>query len=162
MYSRKKLPEKVEVHEDIVDPVSESSPYLDPTSQILLILDDNFLTSANSQTVVNSFTKGRHNNLSVIMITQNIFFPGKYSRTITLNTSHYILMKNRDIYQVECLGRQLYGKEKAKQFVEIYKNIVLRRQHGYILCDLAPNTPEELQLRSDIVGESPCEKVYLL
>lgn len=156
------LKDKLEIHEDIIDSVTEATPYTNPTAQVLLILDDNFLTAANSRMVVDSFTKGRHNNLSVIMITQNVFFPGKYSRTIALNTSHYILMKNRDIYQVECLGRQLYGKDKAKHFVEIYKNVVLKRAHGYLLCDLAPNTPEELQLRTNIVGEPPCEKVYLL
>ena len=96
------------------------------------------------------------------MITQNVFFPRKYARTITLNASHYILMKNRDIYQIECLGRQLYGKEHAKDFVKIYKNAVLRRDHGYLLCDLTPNTPEEIGLRTNIVNEPPCEKVYLL
>ncbi len=90
------------------------------------------------------------------MIAQNVFFPGKFARTITLNASHY-----RDIYQIECLGRQLYGKERAKHFVEIYKNVVIRRVHGYLLCDLSPNTHEEIQLRTNIVNEPPCEKVYL-
>ena len=123
---------------------------------------DNFLCAANSQTVVNSFIKGRHDNRSVIFITQNVFFPGKYSRTIALNTSHYILMKSRDIYQVQCLGRQLFGREDAQRLVNIYKNTVLKRDYGYLLCDLAPHTPPELQLRTNIVGESPCEKVFLL
>lgn len=154
--------DKVEVHENIIDCVSEDNPYIDPQAHSLMILDDNFLTAANSQAVADSFTKGRHKNISVIMITQNIFFPGKYARTITLNASHYILMKNRDIYQIECLGRQLYGKDRAKQFVEIYKNVVLRRDHGYLLCDLTPTTPEELQLRTNIANEAPCEKVFLL
>jgi len=156
------IKEKLEIHEEIIDPAVETTPYTDPRAQSLLILDDNFLSSANSQTVVNSFIKGRHKNLSVILITQNIFFPGKYSRTIALNTSHYILMKNRDIYQVQCLGRQIFGRERAKLFVDIYKNTVLKRSHGYLLCDLAPHTPEELQLRTNIVGEPPCEKVFLL
>lgn len=156
------IKEKLELHKDIIDPADEITPYTDPHAHSLLILDDNFLSSANSQTVLNSFIKGRHNNLSVILITQNIFFPGKYSRTIALNTSHYILMKNRDIYQVQCLGRQIFGRERAKPFVEIYKNTVLKQTHGYLLCDLAPHTPEELQLRTNIVNEGLCEKVFLL
>ncbi len=155
--------DKVEVHEKIIDPVmDDDSPYSDPQTHTLLILDDNFLTAGNSQTIAEAFTKGRHKNLSVIMIAQNVFFPGKYARTITLNASHYILMKNRDIYQIECLGRQLYGRERAKHFVEIYKNVVLRRDHGYLLCDLSPNASEEIQLCTNIVDEPPCEKVYLL
>lgn len=156
------IKEKLELHKDIIDPADEITPYADPHAHRLLILDDNFMSSANSLPVLNSFIKGRHINLSVILITQNIFFPGKHSRTISLNTSQYILLKNRDIYQVQCLGRQIFGRERAKSFVNIYKNTVLNQTHGYLLCDLAPHTPEELQLRTNIVNEGPCEKVFLL
>ena len=156
------IKDKLEIQEDITDPVDEHSPFRNSKAHTLQILDDNFLVSANSPTVVNSFTKGRHKNLSVILITQNLFFPGKYARTIALNTSHYILMKNRDLYQIECLGRQLYGKSKAKKFVEVYKNAVHSTPRGYLLCDLAATTPEILQLRTNIVGEGPCEKVFEL
>ena len=156
------IKDKLEIQEDIIDPVDEHSPFTDSKAHILQILDDNFLASANSPTVVNSFTKGRHKNLSVILITQNLFFPGKYARTIALNTSHYILMKNRDLYQIECLGRQLYGKSNSKKFVEIYKNAVHSTPRGYLLCDLAVTTPEALQLRTNIVGEGLCEKVFQL
>lgn len=160
LQSNMKLNHKVEVHEEIIS--IEPTPYTNPHAQTLLILDDNFLSSANSQAVANSFIKGRHLSLSVIFIAQSLFFPGKYSRTIALNASHYILMKSRDIYQVQCLGRQIFGREDSKKFAEVYKNTVLKREHGYLLCDLAPHTPLELQLRTNIVGEPPCEKVFLL
>lgn len=154
---------KLHIQEDIINPVDEEeSPFTEPNKHTLHILDDNFLLAANSLEVVNNFTKGRHRNISVIMITQNIFFPGKYARTIALNTSHYVLMKNRDLNQIECLGRQLYGKGASKDFVEIYKNVVLSNTYGYLLCDVAANTPTALQLRSHILGETPCEKVYII
>ena len=162
LQENKIIKDKVEVYEEIVNPLEENNPFVDPKRHILLILDDNFLASGNSEVVANTFTKGRHNNLSVIMITQNLFFPGKYARTIALNTSHYILMKNRDLYQIECLGRQLYGKGMSKKFVEVYKKVVHSQPHGYILCDLGVNTPQELQLRGNIVDEPPCEKVFVL
>lgn len=156
-----KISSKVEVYSNIID-MNDVSPYSDPQKQSLLVLDDNFLTAANSREVVDGFTKGRHNNLSVILITQNLFFPGKYSRTLALNASHYILMKNTDLNQIFCIGRRLFGPKHSSQFVDIYKNVVLKRTHGYLLCDLAPTTPLELQLRTNIVGEPSCEKVYLL
>lgn len=155
------IKKKIEIHENIINFPNEKNPYKDPSAHTLLILDDNFLAAANSQCVVDSFTKGRHNNLSVIMITQNIFFPGKFARTISLNTSHYLLMKNRDHNQIETLARQIHGRERAKQVIDIYKNIVMRQPHGYLLLDLAVNTPEELQLRSNIVNETRFERVYL-
>lgn len=71
-------------------------------------------------------------------------------------------MKNRDIFQLQCLGRQIFGREHMKSFVQIYKSVVLKQQYGYLLCDLAVNTTEELQFRTNIVDEPTCEKVYIL
>lgn len=77
-----------------------------------------------------------------------VFFPGKYAQTIALNTSRYVLMETRDLYQIDYIGRQLYGTGKAKEFVEVYKNVVLSNTYGYLMCDLPANTPTSLQLRS--------------
>ena len=63
----------------------------------LFILDDCFLEAIESKFVVNAFTKGRHENISTIFITQNLFFSGKFARSIALNCSHYILMRNREL-----------------------------------------------------------------
>ena len=88
------------------------------------------------------------------------FFSGKYARSIALNCSHYILMRNRDLGQIEVLGRQLYGKGKGKEFVEIYKKALSVNTYGYLLIDLGPKTPPELQLRTNIIGETPYQIVY--
>ena len=87
----------------------------------LFILGDCFLEAIESKFVVNAFTKGRHENISTIFITQNLFFSGKFARSIALICSHYILVRNRDLGQIEVLGRQLYGKSKASNFVDVYK-----------------------------------------
>ena len=50
-----------------------------------IILDD-FLNEANSKDVCDVFTKGSHHrNISVILITQNLFLQGCYCRYISLN-----------------------------------------------------------------------------
>ena len=67
----------------------------------LFILDDCFLEAIKSKFVVNAFTKGRHENISTIFITQNLFFSGKFAHSIVLNCSHYVLMRNRDVGQIE-------------------------------------------------------------
>lgn len=55
----------------------------------LLILDD-LMNVAYSQAVADLFTKGSHHrDLSVILITQNIFNANKFSRTISLNAGNY-------------------------------------------------------------------------
>lgn len=69
-------------------------------------------------------------------------------------------MKNRDLSQIECLGRQIFGKADSKKFVEVYKKVVSGQSYPYLLVDLASNTPDELRLRSAVTDEEPCEKVY--
>ena len=80
------------------------------------------------------------------------FFSGKSARSIALNCSHYILMCNRDLGQIEVLGRQL--------FVDIYKKAHTVNTYGYLLIDLGPKTHSELQLRTNIIDETPYQIVY--
>ena len=146
---------KLTVSTDILNPFDYSC-----FENILFILDDCFLEAVENKNVVDAFTKGRHKQISTIFITQNLFFSGKHSRNIGLNCSHYILMRNRDLSQIETLGRQIYGKGNAKEFLNIYKKALSKNTYGYLLIDLGPNTPESLQLRTNIIGETPYQIIY--
>ena len=150
-----KINSKLHISNDIVNPFDYTYE-----GSTLFILDDCFLEATESKNVVNAFTKGRHENISTIFITQNLFFSGKFARSIALNCSHYILMRNRDLGQIEVLGRQLYGKKKAHDFVELYKKALSVNTYGYLLVDLGPKTPPELQLRTNILNETPYQIVY--
>ena len=146
---------KLTVSRDILNPSDYT--YL---GNILFILDDCFLEAVENKYVVDAFIKGRHQNISVVFITQNLFFSGKHARNIGLNCSHYILMRNRDLGQIETLGRQLYGKSNSKEFLKIYKKALSVNTYGYLLVDISPNTPENLQLRTNILGESDYQIIY--
>lgn len=150
----------ITVSREIIDPLQFQTT---DKEAILFVLDDTFMEAINSKIVVESFTKGRHSNLSVILVTQNIFGQGKYSRTIALNASHFILTRNRDICQVETLFRQLFGKKRVQDATDVYRKAVYSRPFGYLLIDIGPRTPDILQLRSNILDEvTSCELVYQL
>ena len=156
---------KLQNNPDIKDKLHISSEIVNPfdytyDGNTLYILDDCFLEANESKFVVNAFTKGRHENISTIFITQNIFFSGKFARSIALNCSHYLLMRNRDLGQIEVLGRQLFGKNKGSSFVDIYKKVHTVNTYGYSLVDLGPKTPSELQLRTNIIDKIPYQIVY--
>ena len=75
----------------------------------LIILDD-LLNETYSGEVCKLFPKcSHHRNISVILITQNLFHQAKLCRTISLNAKFIVLLKNtRDITQFTHLARQVY------------------------------------------------------
>ena len=87
---------KLSVSNEILNPFD-----YEHLGNILFILDDCFVEAVENKNVVDSFTKGRHKSISNIFITQNMFFTGKHARNISLNCSHYILMRNRDMGQMK-------------------------------------------------------------
>ena len=155
LQSNEEINPKLTVTTDILNPFDFT--YL---GNVLFILDDCFLEAVENKNVVDAFTKGRHKQISTVFITQNLFFSGKHARNIALNCSHYILMRNRDLAQIETLGRQIYGKSNGKEFLNIYKKALSENTYGYLLIDLGPTTPEKLQLRTNIVGETPYQIIY--
>ena len=55
----------------------------------MVILDDLMSQCSNDQRVVDLFTRGSHHRgITVLFLTQNLFPPGKLSRTLSLN-AHY-------------------------------------------------------------------------
>ena len=65
---------------------------------------------SKDQHVVDLFTRGsHHNDVTCIYLTQNLFPPGKYARTISLNSHYVVAFKNpRDAVGVRNLAQQAY------------------------------------------------------
>lgn len=159
LQSHTEIARKLTISKGIVNPFEYTDGVVGDKG-LLLILDDLFMEASDNKFVTEAFTAGRHSKISVILITQNVFHSGKFSRSISLNCSQYVLMKNRDVGQIEVLGRQLFGKRKGSDFAEIYKRALSYNRYGYLLVDLGANTPEELQLRTNIVGETEYQVVF--
>ena len=83
----------------------------------LVILDD-LLYDVYSKQVCDLITKGsNHRNISVILITQNIFHKGCYCSDISLNAKYLVLLKNiRDKNQFMFLARHVYTENSASLY----------------------------------------------
>jgi hypothetical protein len=125
----------------------------------LVVLDD-LINSAYSREVCDLFTKGSHHrNISVILITQNLFHQGKYCRDISLNAKYLVVFKNvRDKNQVAYLTRQIYP-ENWKSLFEAYLDAT-ERPHGYLLFDLCQETCDLLRFRTNVLPAELPTKVY--
>ena len=120
----------------------------------LIVLDDLMNESKDNQEIMDIFTKkSHHRNISIILITQNIFSRGSCIRTMSLNSHYLILFNNpRDRSQIKYLSRQI--SPSNTRYIEEAFSDATSKSHGYIVFDLRQQTPEILRLRSNIFQES--------
>jgi len=118
-----------------------------------IILDDLMDDVSDSRIVSDLFTKvSHHRDVSVILILQNFFVKGKQMRNITLNSSYLVLMKNpRDKNIASYIARQVYPN-KIKKFRQMYEDVT-KQPYSYLFIDLKADTPEEIRLMNNILGE---------
>ena len=76
----------------------------------LVVLDDLMSQCSNDQRVADLFTRGSHHRgISVVYLTQNLFPPGKLSRTISLNCHYFVIFRNpRDSLGISTLAKQMF------------------------------------------------------
>ena len=115
----------------------------------LIVLDD-LMDSAYSTKVGELFTKGSHHrNISLVLITQNVFHQGPSSRDISLNSKYIVLFKNpRDNTQIVHLARQVYT-ENISSFHKTYLD-VCKTPHTYLFLDLTQSINDLLRFRTKI------------
>ena len=133
----------VEFHDGLPELTS-----FDGKKRTLLVMDD--LMTSTDDRVVDIFTKiSHHRNLSVVYLTQNLFYKNKQTRTLSLNSHYIVLFKNaRDATQVANLARQMYPG-KSTFMIEAFKNAT-SAPYGYLLIDLKQETDDKLRLRTGI------------
>jgi hypothetical protein len=130
----------------------------DGKKRTLLIIDD--LMKEAGEGVEQIFTKlSHHRDISVIFLTQNLFFQSKQFRTISLNTQYLIVFKNpRDASQIATLGKQMYPNGK-KFLVDAFRQAT-DKPHGYLLIDLQADTLEKYRIRTNIF-DGECQYVFI-
>jgi len=115
----------------------------------LIVLDD-LMDSAYSTKVSELFTKGSHHrNISLVLITQNLFHQSSSSRDISLNSKYIVVFKNpRDKTQIVHLARQVYP-ENTSSFHKTYLD-VCKDPHTYLFLDLTQSINDLLRFRTKI------------
>ena len=117
----------------------------------LVILDDLMTESEKDNSILNLFTvDSHHKNISVILISQNLFSQGKYSRTISLNCQYLIILNNpRDKSQIYFLARQMYPTN-PNFLIECYNDATENKEYGYLFIDLKQSTQKDFRIQSGI------------
>jgi len=115
----------------------------------LIILDD-LLNQVYSKDVCDLFTKGSHQrNISVLLLTQNLFYQSINCRDIWLNAKYLVLLKNvRDKNQFLYLARQACP-EDSHSLYDAYR-AATRQPHGYRIHDFAQDMDDTLRFRTNV------------
>ena len=147
---------------DYFPSIQEINEYGESVNKII-VLDDVYITALSNKNVLSYYTHGRHSNLSSVLISQNLFARGKFSRDLVLNCTHIILLRSRDLSQFSILSRQIYGKDFSSKIPDVYKYITKRYKYPHLLIDLTNTMNEKLELRSHIIEseESKFQTVYI-
>ena len=96
------------IRDDQYNPLLETGS----NEESLVIFDDVIFNPRVMKIAAETFTRGRHMNVSLIFCTQNLFLADKAYRTITLNLTAAFLLRIRDSRQVTLYGNTFLPKEK--------------------------------------------------
>ena len=139
------LPPNVELIEGFPDNLSDMACGHD---NFLLVLDDLMSQCSNDQRVTELFTRdSHHRGISVLYLTQNLFPPGKLSRTISL-----VIFRNpRDSLGISTLAKQMIPG-RTEYLMESFCDAT-SRPYGYLVIDCHQLTPENMRLRTNILPD---------
>ena len=116
----------------------------------LIIFDDMMDEVTQDVRIAQLFSRGRHDNLSVIYLTQNLFH--KKQRNISLNSDYMVIFKNaRDQSQIQHLAKQ-FMPNNTKFLMDAYRNAT-QSPFSYLLLDLTPSTEDKYRIRSNVFEE---------
>lgn len=117
---------------------------------VVVVLDDLMLKITATEEYVQLFTvTSHHRHVSVLFLTQCLYPPGRYARSISLNCAYVVLFRNdRDQRQITCFASQILPGQTS-YFKDAYDKATKDR-YGYLLTDLSPHSDKRFRLRTRI------------
>ncbi|CAC5412402.1 unnamed protein product [Mytilus coruscus] len=128
------------------------------TKHALIILDDlvSKIVQSSDQLQLFSITS-HHKKASVVLISQSLYPPGKFSISISLNSANFVLFRNqRDMRQLTTFASQILPG-MTKYFNDSYRRAT-RERFNYLIVDLSNEREdrEKFMLRTDIFPNDTC------
>ena len=156
---------KTELHSGIYDPFNEIADECEDGRQILIVYDDLMSEAYNSQIVNNLFSKGRHYNISTVLVLQS-YFPSGSGRSILPmvknNASLQIFFRLRNQAEMSLVAKKLEFDKKSQQFfLDLIQREVCGKKYGYLAVYM-DETNLEARYRNNLVKDdgSEYETVY--
>lgn len=116
-----------------------------------VVLDDmSFDVTEDTLKIFNVIS--HHSGVNVIFLTQNLFWKNKWSRDISLSSTHIILTKNiRDKLQISSFAAQ-FDPTHASLIRQMFTHATMS-PYSYAMFDLSQTTPDNLRIKSNLFLE---------
>ena len=121
-------------------------------TRLLVVYDDYMMDNISMKIIGNVFCRGRHSNISSIYINQSLYHNNPYHRTIALNSTHFLILRLRDINQLRYFGKTFMAKHQVDRFVEICNTNIPLHTYPHLLVDFSQTSNSKLMLRTIITG----------
>ena len=118
-------------------------------------------SASGNQLVKNFFTNGRHLNLSVVFVSQNVFYIRKKCRTISLNSTYIVVFKNpRDQTQIRHLACHIFPSKP--KFLQAAYEEETKDPYRYLFLDFHSNSSEFARVLGNIFPYEPLKKTRVV
>ena len=132
--------------------VDDNLESIDSKVNNVWVLDDLMDEAIQSPVISQLFTRGRHRNLSVILLLQNMFPKGKFNTNISRNALYKVLFRSPgDRKQIDIVAEQTFAKDRGN-FMKAYTKET-EKPFGYIILDNHPRTTNEHQVVANVFGD---------
>lgn len=138
----------------------EEFPDWDQIRDTWVILDDNALEAVDDKEIADVFVRGRHRGISICLLSQALFFKGKYTKLFTNNSDYIVLFRTfrmRD--SVRMLAVQILGKS-WQWLMDSYLHAIEQEPFGHLLIENTPAQDDRVRLRGNIFSALPTVTVY--
>ena len=153
------FPHILQVVEEL--PTDTFNEYILPDKHGVFVIDDMLSEASSSKAVMNLFIKvGHHNNITVILCLQDLFYNGKERKTFVRNAHYLVIFRNPLDYSIIYALGQKVLPHNNKVFLEIFKEAT-KTPYGYLFLDGHQSTIPEARFRSDILNKNR-QIVYIL
>ena len=141
-------------------PEGALAKWFKPQDHGLLILDDLMEESGNDKRILDLFTKdSHHRGITALHLTQDLFPPGKFAKTINRNAHDAICFKSpQDKTGIRNLLPQVYP-EKWCNVLTLFLRLTAR-PFGYLMLDLHPASDDRFRIWSHLTKREGKPKVH--
>jgi len=116
----------------------------------VFVLDDLMEEGGQDKLVLDLFTKdSHHQNITVLYLTQDLFPPGKFSKTINCNAHYIVAFKNpRGQTGIRTILSQAFP-DRCRRVLRLFKRVT-SRPFGYLMLDVHPASDDRYRLWSNL------------